>query len=165
MTFKSSVFVSLHCSGFRKQFNQVTRTQTAHLLRNISNNIEKPVTFLFLIPYPSSGNKSFILMSLNDCLTTKCWRGPSIIHQLLKSTAAFLISSVYVPHWPTLCSLRPLLLHFIAATSQNDVIESADPAQPFAQGLANAGVGHVAGELAEAGVERRLERQEWGVRQ
>lgn len=48
---------------------------------------------------------------------------------------------------------------------ENDVIESADAAQPLAQRLADASVGHVAGELAEAGVERRLERQERGVRQ
>lgn len=59
--------------------------------------------------------------------------------------------------------LRPGLLHFFAAMSQNDVIESADTAQPLTQRLADASVGHVAGELAEAGVERRLERQEGGI--
>lgn len=52
---------------------------------------------------------------------------------------------------------------FFAATSHDDVIESADAAQPLAQRLADAGVGHVAGQLAEAGVERRLQRQEGGV--
>lgn len=53
----------------------------------------------------------------------------------------------------------------VAVTSQDDVIESADPAEPLAKRLADSGVGHVAGELAEAGVERRLERQEGGVGQ
>lgn len=47
--------------------------------------------------------------------------------------------------------------------SQNDVIESADAAQPLAQRLAYASIRHVTGQLAEAGVERRLERQEGGI--
>lgn len=49
--------------------------------------------------------------------------------------------------------------------SENDVIEPADAAQPLAQRLADAAIGHVAGELTEAGVERRLQRQEGGVGQ
>lgn len=49
--------------------------------------------------------------------------------------------------------------------SHDDVIQSADPAEPLAQRLPDPRVGDVAGELAEARVERRLERQEGGVRQ
>lgn len=53
----------------------------------------------------------------------------------------------------------------MAATSPDDVIESADTAEPLAQRVADAGVSHVTGELAEAGVECRLKCQERGVRQ
>lgn len=62
---------------------------------------------------------------------------------------------------PSVCVLGG----FLAATSHADVVESADAAQPLAQRLADAAVAHVAGELADAGVERRLERQERGIRQ
>lgn len=58
---------------------------------------------------------------------------------------------------------RGFLAFFSAAVSQNDVIESADAAQPLAQRLAYASIRHVTGQLAEAGVERRLERQEGGI--
>lgn len=54
---------------------------------------------------------------------------------------------------------------FLTAASEDDVIQSADAAEPLAQRLADAGVGHVTRELAEARVERRLERQEGRVRQ
>lgn len=65
---------------------------------------------------------------------------------------------------PCDCALHQVVLcFFAAAASQDDVIESADAVQPLAQGLADAGVSHMTGELAEAGVERRLERQERGV--
>lgn len=68
-----------------------------------------------------------------------------------------------------LLCFRPLLSNsphgFLTATSTDDVIESADAAEPLAQRVADAGVGHVTGELAEAGVERRLQSQERGVRQ
>lgn len=49
--------------------------------------------------------------------------------------------------------------------SHDDVIESADAAQPLTQRLADASVGHVTGELAQAGIEHRLESQEGRVRQ
>lgn len=50
-----------------------------------------------------------------------------------------------------------------SAVSHNDVIESANAAQPLPKGLADSGVGHMTGELAEAGVECRLEGQEGWV--
>lgn len=72
------------------------------------------------------------------------------------------------PLRPSLTDVRPhpppsIPPPSLAVMSHDDVIESADPAQPLAQRLADAGVGHVAGELAEAGVERRLQRQEGRV--
>lgn len=47
--------------------------------------------------------------------------------------------------------------------SQDDVIQPAHAAQPLPQRLADADISHVTGQLAEAGVEGRLERQEGGV--
>lgn len=47
--------------------------------------------------------------------------------------------------------------------SEDDVIESANAAQPLAQRLADANIGHMTGKLAEARVERWLEGQEGGV--
>ncbi|MEQ2209255.1 hypothetical protein XENOCAPTIV_027452 [Xenoophorus captivus] len=49
--------------------------------------------------------------------------------------------------------------------SHDDVIQSADPAEPVTQCLSDSCIGHVTGKLAEAGVERWLKRQEGGVRQ
>lgn len=64
------------------------------------------------------------------------------------------------------CSV-PLLTDssFIFQTeiSQDDVIESANAAQPLAQRLADANIGHMTGKLAEAWVECGLEGQEGGV--
>lgn len=54
---------------------------------------------------------------------------------------------------------------FSTEPSQDDVIESANAAQPLAQRLADADVGHMTGKLAEAWVEGWLEGQEGGVRQ
>lgn len=48
-------------------------------------------------------------------------------------------------------------------TSQSDVVEPANAAQPFAQSLANAGIGHVTGQLTEARKEDRLQTHEGGV--
>lgn len=52
---------------------------------------------------------------------------------------------------------------FSTETSQDDVVESANAAQPLAQRLADADIGHMTGKLAKAGVERWLEGQEGGV--
>lgn len=64
-----------------------------------------------------------------------------------------------------MCFHPSVLSKVLAVTSHNDVIESADPAQPLAERLADARVGYVTGELAQAGVQRRLQRQEGGVGQ
>lgn len=47
--------------------------------------------------------------------------------------------------------------------SEDDVVQSAHTAQPLAQCLADAAVGHMTRELAETRVEDRLERQEGRV--
>lgn len=47
--------------------------------------------------------------------------------------------------------------------SEDDVVQPAHAAQPLAQRLADAAVGHVARELAETRVEGRLEGQEGRV--
>lgn len=56
-----------------------------------------------------------------------------------------------------------LCLFVSTETSEDDVIESANAAQPLAQRLADAHIGHMTGELAEAWVECWLEGQEGRV--
>lgn len=56
-----------------------------------------------------------------------------------------------------------LLCGHAGQASQDDVIQPAHAAQPLPQRLADADISHVTGQLAEAGVEGRLERQEGGV--
>lgn len=97
----------------------------------------------------------------SDCLyaNVKTTKQKDFWHHATDKPAK-LIFKYSVPLLTDWCSSSVILS---TESSQDDVVESANAAQPLAQRLADADVGHMTGKLAEAWVECWLEGQEGRV--